>query len=39
MTLEERSDLVLGIARVLFINGQSTDQTLDAAERPARQHG
>jgi uncharacterized membrane protein YjjP (DUF1212 family) len=33
MTLEERSDLVLGFARVLLINGQSTDQTLDAAER------
>jgi uncharacterized membrane protein YjjP (DUF1212 family) len=33
MTLEERSDLVLAIARVLFVNGQSTDQTLAAAER------
>jgi len=33
MTLEERSDLVLDFARVLFINGQSTDQMLDAAER------
>ena len=33
MTLEERSDLVLALARVLFVNGQSTDQTLAAAER------
>ncbi len=28
MTLEERSDLVLAFARVLYVNGQSTDQTL-----------
>src|SRR5271156_1698388 len=33
MTLEERADLVLAAARVLFVNGQSTDQTLSAAER------
>src|SRR6266849_2565657 len=33
MTLEESSDLVLAFARVLYVNGQSTDQTLDAAER------
>jgi uncharacterized membrane protein YjjP (DUF1212 family) len=33
MTLEERSALVLAFARVLYINGQSTDQTLTAAER------
>ena len=33
MTLEERSNLVLAFARVLYVNGQSTDQTLDAAER------
>jgi uncharacterized membrane protein YjjP (DUF1212 family) len=32
MTMEERSDLVLAFARVLYVNGQSTDQTLDAAE-------
>jgi uncharacterized membrane protein YjjP (DUF1212 family) len=30
MTLEERSDLVLAFARVLYVNGQSTDQTLAA---------
>jgi len=35
MTLEERSDLVLSFARVLFVNGQSTDQTLEAACRLA----
>jgi uncharacterized membrane protein YjjP (DUF1212 family) len=33
MTLEERSDLILAFARVLYVNGQSTDQTLAAAER------
>ncbi|MDB5406504.1 MAG: hypothetical protein JWL84_1416 [Rhodospirillales bacterium] len=33
MTLEERSDLVLAFARTLFVNGQSTDETLAAAER------
>jgi uncharacterized membrane protein YjjP (DUF1212 family) len=33
MTLEERSDLVLAFARVLYLNGQSTDETLAAAER------
>jgi uncharacterized membrane protein YjjP (DUF1212 family) len=33
MTLEERSDLVLALARVLFVNGQSTDQILAAGER------
>jgi uncharacterized membrane protein YjjP (DUF1212 family) len=33
MTLEGRSDLILSLARVLFVNGQSTDQTLAAAER------
>lgn len=33
MTLEERSSLVLAFAQLLFTNGQSTDQTLAAAER------
>src|ERR1700722_11976147 len=33
MTLEESSDLVLAFAEALFVNGQSTDQTLAAAER------
>src|SRR5215471_5217546 len=33
MTLQERSDIVLAFTRVLFANGQSTDDTLAAAER------
>jgi hypothetical protein len=33
MTLEERSSLVLAFARTLYVNGQSTDQTLVAAAR------
>jgi hypothetical protein len=33
MTLEERADLVLAFARVLYVNGQSTDETLASAER------
>jgi uncharacterized membrane protein YjjP (DUF1212 family) len=33
VTLEQRSDLVLSFARVLYVNGQSTDQTLAASER------
>jgi uncharacterized membrane protein YjjP (DUF1212 family) len=33
MTREERSNLVLAFARVLYINGESTHQTLVAAER------
>ncbi|HLK61047.1 MAG TPA: threonine/serine exporter family protein [Chthonomonadaceae bacterium] len=33
MNLTERSNLVLAFARVLYVNGQTTDQTLIAAER------
>jgi len=33
MTREECSDLILACARVLYINGESTHQTLGAAER------
>jgi len=33
LNLEEQSDLILAFARVLYINGQSTDETLSAAER------
>lgn len=33
MTLEEHSNVVLAFARVLYVNGQSTDETLAAAER------
>ena len=36
MTLEERSNLVLAVAGVLYANGQSTDQTLAEAERFGR---
>jgi uncharacterized membrane protein YjjP (DUF1212 family) len=39
LTLEERSDLILALARILFINGQSTDQTLTAAEQVGRALG
>src|SRR5271154_6782363 len=39
MTLEERSDLVLALARVLYANGQSTDQTMAEAERFGRSLG
>src|SRR5215813_10246940 len=35
MTLQERSELLLGFTRVLHVNGQSTDETLAAAERVA----
>jgi len=33
MTLQERAELVLGFARTLYVNGQSTDETVAAAER------
>src|SRR5262245_28060339 len=33
MTPEERSHLVLAFARVFYVNGESTDETLAAAER------
>jgi uncharacterized membrane protein YjjP (DUF1212 family) len=33
MTPEERAKLVLAFARVLFVNGQSTEQTVAVAER------
>ena len=33
MTLEQRSDLVLALARVLYVNGQATDQTIAATAR------
>src|ERR1700760_1300552 len=36
MTAEERADLVLAFARVLYVNGQATEQTVGAAERLAR---
>jgi uncharacterized membrane protein YjjP (DUF1212 family) len=39
MRLEERSNLVLAFARVLYVNGQATDQTVAAAERLGRTLG
>jgi uncharacterized membrane protein YjjP (DUF1212 family) len=33
MTLEERADLVLAVARVQYVNGQSTDRVLASTER------
>jgi uncharacterized membrane protein YjjP (DUF1212 family) len=36
VSLEERSNLVLGFARVLYVNGQATDQTVAAADRLSR---
>jgi uncharacterized membrane protein YjjP (DUF1212 family) len=39
MTSDERGGLVLAYARTLFINGQATDQTVDAAERLGRALG
>ena len=33
MTGEERARLVLDFARVLYVNGQATEQTVAAAER------
>src|SRR5580698_7993237 len=38
-SLAERSDLVLAFARELHVNGQSTNQTLAAAERLTRSLG
>jgi hypothetical protein len=39
MTLEERSNLVLAFAQVLFVNGQATEQTVTAAEQLGRTLG
>jgi uncharacterized membrane protein YjjP (DUF1212 family) len=39
MTLQERSDLVLAFARVLYVNGQATQQTVGAAEEVGRALG
>ena len=39
MALRERSDLILTFAKVLFANGQATDQTVSAAERLGRRFG
>jgi len=39
MIADERCNLVLSFARILFINGQATDQTVAAAERLSRALG
>src|SRR5262249_24845225 len=39
MTLAERSNLVLAFARVLYVNGQATEQTVAAAEQLGRMLG
>jgi len=39
MTPQERVDLVIAFARVLYVNGQATEQTVDAAERLGRALG
>jgi uncharacterized membrane protein YjjP (DUF1212 family) len=39
MTSDERSNLVLAFARVLYVNGQATEQTVRAAERLGRTLG
>jgi uncharacterized membrane protein YjjP (DUF1212 family) len=39
MSADERCNLVLSFARLLFVNGQATAQTVEAAERLARTLG
>ena len=39
MISDERCNLVLACARVLYVNGQSTDRTLGAAEQLAHTLG
>ena len=39
MAFDERCRLILAAARTLFVNGQATDQTVDAAERLGRALG
>src|SRR5439155_27302485 len=39
MTLEERSNLVLAFARVLYVNGQATEQAVAAVEQLGRTLG
>jgi len=39
MTLEERADLILAFARVLYVNGQATEQTVNAVDRLGRALG
>jgi uncharacterized membrane protein YjjB (DUF3815 family) len=39
MTLQDHCDLIVAFARVLYVNGQSTEQTVAAAEELARTFG
>jgi len=39
MTNEERSELILAFARVLFVNGQATDQVIAASQRLGKKLG
>ena len=39
MTADEQANLVLAFAKVLYVNGQATEQTVSAAERLARVRG
>jgi uncharacterized membrane protein YjjP (DUF1212 family) len=39
MTPDEQANLVLAFAKVLYVNGQATEQTVSAAERLARARG
>ena len=39
MTVNDRVELVLDFARVLYINGQATEQTVEAPERLGRALG
>jgi uncharacterized membrane protein YjjP (DUF1212 family) len=39
MTAKQRADLVLAFARTLYVNGQATEQTVDAAGRLGRALG
>jgi uncharacterized membrane protein YjjP (DUF1212 family) len=39
MTQKQRADLTLAFARTLYVNGQATEQTVDAAERLGRTLG
>src|SRR6266404_4690117 len=39
VTLQERSDLILTVARVLYINGQATEEMVRAAETLGRSLG
>ncbi len=39
MTADKRCQLILAFARVLYVNGQATEQTVSAAERLARALG